>query len=205
MSPILEPCYKLLEKSAFFANMDNCLFGVDKLVFLGFVVSSKGVHVDESKINAIKTWPQPTNLQQVRSILVLAGFYHRFIKEFSPIASPLHALSKKNAPFIWGPSQYTAFNELKNLLTHAPVLALPNFDKTFGVHCDSSGNGIGGVLMQEKHPIAYLSEKLSEAQLNYPIYDKELYALVRVLREWEHYIRPHEFVIHTDHEMLKYL
>ena len=127
------------------------------------------------------------------------------MKDFSTIASPLHALSKKNAPFVWGPSQDTAFNELKNLLTHAPVLALPNFDKPFEIHCDASSNGIGGVLTQEKRPIAYFSEKLSGAQLNYPIYDKELYALVRVLHEWEHYLRPHEFIIHTDYETLKYL
>ena len=101
-------------------------------------------------------------------------------------------MSKKNAPFVWGPSQDSAFNELKNLLTHTPVLALSNFDKTFEVHCDASGNGIGGVLTQEKRPIAYFSEKISGAQLNYPIYDKELYALVRVLHEWEHYLLPHE-------------
>ena len=132
---------------------------MDKLVFLGFVVSSKGVHVDEYKINAIKTWPQPTNLQQVRSFLGLAG-YRRFVKDFSTIASPLHALSKKNALFIWGPSQDITFNELKNLLTHAPMLALPNFDKPFEIRCDASGNGIGGVLTQEKRQIAYFSEKL---------------------------------------------
>ena len=86
----------------------KCTFGVDKVVFLGFVVSSKGVHVDESKIKAIKTWPQPTNLQQVRSFLGLVGFYHRFVKDFSTIAAPLHALSKKNAPFVWGSLQSTA-------------------------------------------------------------------------------------------------
>ena len=122
------------------------------LVLLGIVVSSKGVHVDDSKINAIKTWPQPTNLQQVRSFLGLASFYHRFVKDFSTISLPLHALSKKNAPFVWGPSQHAAFNELKNLLTHAPLLSLPNFDKPFEIHCDASGYGIGGVLMQEKRP-----------------------------------------------------
>lgn len=164
-----------LSKEQLYANMDKCLFGVDKLVFLGFVVSSKSVHVDESKINAIKTWPE----QQVHSFPFLAGFYRRFVKDFSTIASPLHALSKKNVPFVWGTSQDTTFNGLKNLLTHAPVLALPNFDKPFETHCDASGNGIGGVLTQEKRPIAYFSEKLSGVQLNYPIYDKELYALVR--------------------------
>ena len=122
-----------LRKEQLYANMEKCLFGVDKLVFLGFVVSSKGVHVDESKINAIKTWPQPTNLHQVCSFLGLAGFYRRFVKDFSTIASPLHALSKKNAPFVWGPSQDITLNELKNFLTHAPVLALPNFDKPFEI------------------------------------------------------------------------
>ena len=89
-----------LRKEHLYANMEKFLFGVDKLVFLGFVVSSKGVHVDESNINAIKTWPQPTNLQQVRSFLGLAGFYRCFVKDFSTIAAPLLALSKKNAPFI---------------------------------------------------------------------------------------------------------
>ena len=116
-------------------------------------MSSKGVHVDESKINAIKTWLQPTNLQQVCSFLGLVGFYRRFVKDFSTIALPLHALSKKNAPFVSGPSQDAAFNELKNLLTHAPVLALPNFDKPFEIHCDASGNGIGGVLTLERNSI----------------------------------------------------
>ena len=125
---------------------------------MGFVVSSKGVHVDESKINAIKTWPQLTNLQQVRSFLGLAGFYRRFVKDFSTIASPLHALRKKNAPFVWGTSQDTTFNELKNLLTHAPLLALPNFNKPFEIYCDASGNGIGGVLTQDGKPVAYFSE-----------------------------------------------
>ena len=125
----LRTVLQTLRKEQLYANMEKCLFGVDKLVFLGFVVSSKGVHVDESKINAIETWPQPTNFSKVCSFLGLAGFYHIFVKDFSTIASPLHALSKKNAPFVWGPSQDTAFNELKNLLTHTPLLALPNFDK----------------------------------------------------------------------------
>ena len=96
----LRTVLQILRKERLYDNMDKCLFGVDKLDFLGFVVSSKGVHVDEAKIDAIKTWPQPTNLQQVRCFLGLARFYRRFVKDFSTIASPLHALSKKNAPFV---------------------------------------------------------------------------------------------------------
>ena len=86
-----------------------------------------------------------------------------------------------------------------------PSLHYPTSTNPLRSICDASGNGIGGVLTQEKRPIAYFSEKISESQLNYPIYDKELYVLVRVLHEWEHYLRPHEFIIHIDHETLKYL
>lgn len=120
-------------------NMEKYTSGVDKVAFLGFVVSSEGAQVDETKIDAIITWPTPTNLQQVPSFLGLARFYRRFVKDFITSASPLHALSKKNAPFVWGPSQDTAFHKIKNLLTRAPLLALPNFDKTFEVHYDASG------------------------------------------------------------------
>ncbi|KAK1602114.1 hypothetical protein QYE76_017157 [Lolium multiflorum] len=107
--------------------------------------------------------------------------------------------------FEWGAAQDHAFDELKRLLTSAPLLALPDFNKQFEIECDASGIGIGGVLMQEGRPIAYFSEKLSGAKLNYPIYDKELYALIRVLEVWQHYLWPKEFIIHSDHEALKYL
>ena len=157
-----------LRKESLYANLKKSTFGIDKVVFLGFIVSSKGVHVDETKIEAIKTWPQPTNLQQVRSFLGLAGFCRRFVKDFSTIAAPLHALSKKNAPFVWGSLQSTAFDELKSLLTHAPILALPNFDKTFEVHCDASGTGIGGVLMQENEPLHILVKNSPVLNLTIP-------------------------------------
>ncbi|KAK1648968.1 hypothetical protein QYE76_066773 [Lolium multiflorum] len=121
------------------------------------------------------------------------------------IACPLNELTKKNVPFVWGKAQQKAFDELKKRLTEAPLLALPDFSKTFEIECDASGLGIGGVLMQNGKPVAYYSEKLDGARLNYPIYDKELYALVRVLEVWQHYLWPKEFVIHSDHESLKYL
>ena len=94
---------------------------------------------------------------------------------------------------------------LKDKLYSAPVLALPDFTRAFEVECDVSGIGIGAVLMQDRRPIAYFSEKLNGAALNYPTYDKELYALVRTLETWQHYLWPKEFVIHSDHESLKHL
>jgi hypothetical protein len=112
---------------------------------------------------------------------------------------------KKGVPFVWGVAQDHAFDELKRLLTSAPLLALPDFSKQFEVECDGSRIGIGGVLMQEGRPIAYFSEKLSGARLNYPIYDKELYALVRVLEVWQYYLWLKEFITHSDREALKYL
>nr|XP_034570750.1 uncharacterized protein LOC117835509 [Setaria viridis] len=114
-------------------------------------------------------------------------------------------VSQKGVAFQWGEPQEKAFQELKKRLSEAPLLVLPDFTKTFEVECDASGIGIGGVLMQNGQPIAYFSEKLGGAQLNYSVYDKELYALVRTLETWQHYLWPKEFVIHSDHEALKYL
>jgi hypothetical protein len=177
----------------------------NKLVFLWFVVSANGIEVDSSKVDAIHNWPTPITVGQVRSFHELADFYRRFVKEFSTIACPMNELTKKNVPFVWGKAQKNAFEELKKRLTEAPLPVLPNFAKTFEIECDASGLGIGGVLMQDGKPVAYNSEYLDGTRLNYSIYDKELYALVRVLEIWQHYIWPKEFVIHSNHESLKYL
>uniref|UniRef100_A0A151UF56 Transposon Ty3-I Gag-Pol polyprotein n=1 Tax=Cajanus cajan TaxID=3821 RepID=A0A151UF56_CAJCA len=201
----LSAVMNVLRKEKLFANIEKCTFCTDHVVFLGFVVSSKGVQVDEEKIRAIQEWPTPKNVSEVRSFHGLASFYRRFVKDFSTLAAPLNEIVKKHVGFKWGEKQEKAFSELKHKLTNAPILALPNFAKSFEIECDASNVGIGAVLMQEGHPIAYFSEKLNGAALNYPTYDKELYALVRALRTWQHYLLPKEFVIHSDHESLKYL
>ena len=174
-------------------------------MFLGFVVSGKGIEVDETKVKAIKDWPTPKNVSEVRSFHGLAVFYRRIVKDFNTITAPLNELKKKGVDFKWEKSQQNAFQELKKCLTKAPVLVLPDFTKTFEVECDTSRIGIVGVLMQQGKPVAYFSEKLGGAVLNYFVYDKELYALVCVLETWQHYLWTKEFVIHSDHEALKYL
>ena len=114
-------------------------------------------------------------------------------------------MTKKGVTFHWGPAQQLTFTTLIDRLTYAPLLQLPNFDNTFELECDASGVGIGGVLLQQDKPIAYFSQKLSGPALNYFTYDKELYALVRVLEIWQHYLWPKEFIIHSDHESLKHI
>ncbi|XP_024014001.1 uncharacterized protein LOC112088080 [Eutrema salsugineum] len=164
-----------------------------------------GIKVYEEKIKAIKDWPTPKTVGEVRSFHGLAGFYRKFVRDFSTIAAPLTEVIKKDVGFQWGEVQEAAFKALKHKFTNAPLLSLPDFLKTFEIECDASGIGIGAVLMQEKNPIAFFSEKLGGATLNYPTYEKKLYALVRALQTWQHYLWHKEFVIDTDHESLKHL
>jgi hypothetical protein len=188
-----------------FANLEKCIFCTDRVSFLGYIVTPQGIEVDEKKIEAIESWPLPQTITQVRSFLGLASFYRCFIKDFSTIAAPLHELMKKGMVFHWGKAQEESFATLKGKLTHAPLLQLSSVGKTFELVCDASGVGIGGVLMQDGKSVAYFSEKLHGFVLNYSTYDKELYALVNSLETWRHYLWPKEFVIHSDHESLKYL
>uniref|UniRef100_A0A2N9FB20 CCHC-type domain-containing protein n=1 Tax=Fagus sylvatica TaxID=28930 RepID=A0A2N9FB20_FAGSY len=153
-----------------------------------------------NKVKAIQEWPMPTTISQVRSFHGLASFYRQFVSDFSSLATPLTEVIKKNVPFKWGKEQEKAFNLIKEKLTNAPLLVLPNFAKTFEIECDASGIGIGAVLMQEGRPVAYFSEKLSGAALNYPTYDKEMYVigqqrLNRRHAKWVEFIETFPYVI----------
>jgi hypothetical protein len=143
----LRAVFGALREARLFANIEKCTFCTDRVVFLGYVVTPQGIEVDEAKIEAIKSWPIPTTLTQLRSFLGLMRFYQCFVRDFSIIAAPLNDLMKKSVPFYWGVAQEHSFNILIDKLTHAPLLQLPDFGKTFELKCDASEIGIGGVLL----------------------------------------------------------
>jgi hypothetical protein len=151
----LSVVFDVLCTARLFANMDKCIFCTQHVSFLGYVVTPQGIEVDSSKMASIQEWPTPTTVTQIRSFLRLVGFYRRFVRDFSSIAAPLHELTKRYAPFAWSDSQEVAFHTLKDKLTHAPLLQLPDFNKVFELECDASGIGLGAILLQEGKPVAY--------------------------------------------------
>jgi len=127
----LQYVLNLLRKEKLYANLEKCIFYFDHVIFLGFVVSSKGVQVDEEKVKAIQEWPTPKTLSEVRGFHGLTSFYRKFVKDFSTLATPLNEIVKKNVDFRWGEKQGKAFAALKHKLTNVPILAKPNFTKFF--------------------------------------------------------------------------
>ena len=152
----------LYEWEKFYAAANKCNFLTSEVLFLGYVISSEGLKVDESKVEAIRNWPQPKSIAKVRSFHGLASFYRRFIPHFSGIMAPITDCIKANK-FKWTDEAEAAFKDIKSRLTIAPVLILPNFQHPFELHTDASKVGIGTVLSQHDEPIAYFSEKLSNS------------------------------------------
>ncbi|GJT73884.1 putative reverse transcriptase domain-containing protein [Tanacetum coccineum] len=173
--------------------------------FLGHVINGNGIHVDPSKIEAVKNWKAPRTLTEVRSFLGLVGYYRRFIENFSKIAKSLTILTQKCKTFDWGEEQELAFQTLKDKLCNAPVLALPDGPKDFVVYYDASGIGLGCVLMQRGKVIAYASRQLKIHEKNYTTHDLELGAVVFALKIWRHYLYGTKSVIYTDHKSLQHI
>ena len=149
------------------------------MITLGVGLICISIEMDEEKGKAIRDWPTPQSVSEGRFFHGLASFYKRFVKHFSTIVVSLNEVVKKSVRFKWGEEQELAFVFFKEKLCFAHVLVLPDSTKAFEIECDAFR--IGAILMQDRRPIAYFSEKLSGATLNYPTYDKELYALVRAL------------------------
>jgi hypothetical protein len=172
---------------------------------LGHTISQDGVSVDPEKVQEVMDWKPPTTVRQVRSFLGLAGYYRRFILDFSRIAKPMTELLKKGVKYEWSQKCEDAFHALRQHLTTAPVLAQPDNTKPFEVYCDASGTGLGCVLMQDNRVIAYASRALRPHEQNYPTHDLELAAVVPALKIWRHYLMGAHCNIYIDHKSLKYI
>ncbi|GJW44342.1 putative reverse transcriptase domain-containing protein [Tanacetum coccineum] len=173
---------ELLKKEKLYAKFSKCDFWIHIVQFLGHLIDSQGLHVDPAKIEAVKNWASPTTPTEIRQFLGLAGYYRRFIKDFSKIAKSLTELTQKNKKYIWGEDQESAFQLLKQKLCEAPILALPKGNDDFVVYCDASHQGLGAVLMQREKVIAYASRQLKPHEENYTTHDLELGAVVFALK-----------------------
>ncbi|GJT02861.1 putative reverse transcriptase domain-containing protein [Tanacetum coccineum] len=194
---------ELLRKEKLYAKFSKCEFWLQEVHFLGHVVNQNGIHVDPSKIEAVKNWKTPTTPSEIRSFLGLAGYYRRFIANFSKIAKPLTSLTQKNQKYVWGVEQEEAFQTLKNNLCDAPILMLPDGVEDFVVYCDASNQGLGCVLMQRGKVIAYASRQLKTHEKNYTTHDLELGAVVFALKTWRHYLYGHILHFHIEAEIRK--
>ncbi|KAJ9557756.1 hypothetical protein OSB04_012370 [Centaurea solstitialis] len=201
----LREMLELLRKEKLYAKFSKCEFWLRRVQFLGHVISGDGVSVEPSKIEAIQKWEQPKNASEIRSFLGLAGYYRRFIRDFSKIAVPLTSLTRKDVKFVWSEAQGDAFQTLKDCLTRAPILALPEGNDDFVVYSDASKLGLGCVLMQRGKVIAYASRQLKKYEKNYPTHDLELAAVVFALKLWRHYLYGTKCQLFTDHKSLKYI
>jgi hypothetical protein len=188
-----------------YAKLSKCEFWLKEIKFLGHTISQEGISVDPEKVQEVMDWKPPTTVRQIRSFLGLAGYYRRFIPDFSRIAKPMTKLLKKGVKYDWSQKCEDAFHALKQHLTTAPVLAQPDNTKPFEVYCDASGTGLGCVLMQENRVIAYASRALRPHEQNYPTHDLELAAVVHALKIWRHYLMGAHCNMYTDHKSLKYI
>jgi hypothetical protein len=172
---------------------------------LGHKISQDRIAVDPEKVHEVMDWKPPTTVRQIWSFLGLAGYYRRFIPDFSRISKPMNELLKKGVKFDWGQKCEDVFDTLRRHLTTAPMLAQPDNTKSFYMYCDASGTGLGCVLMQDNRVIAYASRALRPHEQNYPTHDRELAAVVHALKIWRHYLMGAHCNIYTYHKNLKYI
>jgi len=178
-------------------------------IVLGHKISSKGIEVDKAKVDVIEKLPPPTNVKGIRTFLGHAGFYRRFIKDFSKIAKPLSNLLNKDISFNFDAECLNVFNLLITSLVSAPIITTPNWELDFELMCDTSDYVVGAVLGQRKnkifHSIHYASKVLNEHQVNYATTEKELLAIVYALEKFRSYLIGSKVVVYIDHAAIKYL
>ncbi|KAI2667005.1 Transposon Tf2-6 polyprotein [Labeo rohita] len=197
-----------------YAKEEKCQFHQERVSFLGYIISPEGVAMDDTKVNAVRNWPRPKTLKELQRFLGFSNFYRRFIRHFSTVAAPLTSMVKKgDTRLSWSSDALQAFHELRQRFTSAPILRHPDPQRPFIVEVDASSTGVGAVLSQRQgqpsktFPCAFYSHKLSPAERNYDVGNRELLAIKLALEEWRHWLEGarHPFTILTDHKNLEYL
>ncbi|KAL0147619.1 hypothetical protein M9458_057083, partial [Cirrhinus mrigala] len=203
---------RLLE-NGLFVKAEKCVFHAQSVPFLGYILSAEGIRVDPAKVQAVVDWPTPDSRKALQRFLGFANFYRRFIRNFSQLAAPLTALTSPRTTFRWSDSAEAAFAKLKSRFVSAPILETPDPSRQFVVEVDASEVGVGAVLSQRSatddkmHPCAFFSHRLSPAESNYDIGNRELLAVKLALEEWRHWLEGSgvPFIVWTDHKNLEYI
>jgi len=201
----LRAVFQLLSRDQWQVKLSKCTFAQRQIAYLGHIISAEGVATDSRKVDAIVSWPPPSNIKELRNFLGLAGYYRKFVRHFAIIARPLSDLLKKNTIFVWTVDHQAAFDALKTALSSAPVLATPDFSKPFCLETDACANGIGAVLMQSGHPLAFISKPLGPKTAGLSTYEKEYLAILLAVEQWHSYLQLAEFTIFTDQRSLVHL
>lgn len=205
---------QVLEKlhvNRLYANAEKCHFHKDKIEYLGIIASGTGVRVDPAKVKTVQEWPMLKSVKNIQEFVGFANFYRHFVEGYSNLAAPLYKLLNKDTVWRWGPEEEKSFQGLKDALMSSPVLCQPDLDRPFFVKCDASDYTTGAVLSQKDddgklHPVAFLSKSLAPAERNNDIFDKEMLAVIRALKEWRHFLKGSSFpfTILIDHKNLEY-
>jgi hypothetical protein len=198
----LEAVLHQMDKYKLYTKLPKCTFNATEVKFLGHIVGQNSVKPDPQKVQAVQDWAQPRDVSQLRSFLGLTNYFSKYIEHYARVALPLTALLKKGVPFHFGPAAQAAFAELKARLASAPVLAIADPSKPYQVVADASKYDIGGILLQDGHPVAYESRKLKPAEQNYATHERETLAVIHCLRTWRCYLQGADFEVHTDHKPL---
>jgi hypothetical protein len=201
----LEQVFQILRQDQWRVKLSKCSFAKEEVTYLGYVISGAGVVTCPSKVQAVASWPQPQNVKELRSFLGLAGYYRKFVKHFGIIARPLTNLLKKHSVFVWAFDHENAFQLLKTALVQAPVLVLTDFSKPFSIETDASDAGVGAVLMQDHHPIAYNNKSFGPKLKGLFTHEKEFVAILLAVEHWKSYLQLGEFHIYSDQKSLSHL
>ncbi|GBG77118.1 hypothetical protein CBR_g23444 [Chara braunii] len=198
-----------LREANFKINAKKCEWAKTQVLYLGHVLDGDGIKPEDSKIAAIRDWPTPRTLTELRSFLGLANYYRKFVRNFSTIVAPLRRLLKKEAIWQWDKDCTSALKKLKRPLIEYPVLKVVDPSLPFVVTTDASQYGIGAVLQQDDgngyRPVEFMSARMPSENVATSTYERELYALRQALKEWRHYLLGRHFKVYSDHETLRWL